>query len=228
MSRPSREARREARRALELRKAEARARLAAARDEAREALRARRAEGRRRRSLRRRLVLLAILILLYLLLRCCDCDPPPVPGPVEPDAAPTPGALLDAAPPPPPVAPPDPPKRRPAPIRVAPTARPDFENPAPRPPDWLAALRLQVAARGPRLARCFEGAERPGALRWSAAVDVPRGSVSDHRFEPVLTGADLSAELRGCLAAALSLPRYTLPADGAPAGPARFDVVIEF
>lgn len=225
----------EARRALRARqneqRAAARAHLRQQRAAARERLREQRAAARRtpaarRRRLRRRLILLAILILIWLLLRACDCDPPPPPAPGPPapaaPAEPTAPAAPAAATPAPAAAP-----RRPA-IRIRPTERPDYQNPTPAPPAWLAALRLQVAARAPRLARCFEGTDRPGALRWSAALDGPRGAVSDHRFDPVLGGAELPAALRGCLAAALTAPRYTLPEGTAPETPARFSIVIEF
>ncbi|MEZ4434542.1 MAG: hypothetical protein R3F65_19240 [bacterium] len=44
----------------------------------------------------------------------------------------------------------------------------------------------------------------------------------------MLGGAELPAALRGCLAAALTAPRYTLPEGTAPEGPARFSIIIEF
>lgn len=223
--RPPADARRAARRAIRAKRAAARDQLRRARAAARETPAGRRRA--RRRDRRRRLALLALLVVIYLLLRGCDCDDPP---PIDP---PAPGAGAPSATPPEPAAAP-PPASPPAPrrprLRVEPTARPDYQNPTPAPPDWLAALRLQVAARAPRLARCFEGIDRPGALRWSAALDRSRGAVSDHRFDPVLGGVELPAALRACLAAALTAPRYTLPApdDDAPAEPVRFTIVIEF
>jgi hypothetical protein len=113
--------------------------------------------------------------------------------------------------------------------RLTPVARPDYRNTAPSPNGWLSALRLQVSSRGPKLARCFEGTDRPGALRWRASLDVARGIAADHRFEPVLAGATLGKPLRRCLAAVLSDPPYRLPvAEGDPDGPAEVAIIIEF
>jgi hypothetical protein len=88
--------------------------------------------------------------------------------------------------------------------------------------------RLQVAARSPRLARCFQGAGRPGALRWTASVNPTRGEVSDHQLQPIGGGAELRREQRECLLEALSSPPYRLTAPGAPALPDRVGLVIEF
>lgn len=221
MSRPSRrEARRAARRLMKQRRAEVKARLAAARAPADRA--------RRRRNLRRRLVLLAILLLIYLLLRSCDCDDPPGAGPIA-DMGPDAAAMADDMGPDAARSRPRKKAAKPRPIEasIRGTGRPTFENPTPAPPDWLVALRIQVSARGPRLARCFEGADRPGALRWSARVDIPRGVVSDHDFEPVLGGADLSKDLRRCLVGVLADPRYHLP-PAPEAGQPRISIVVEF
>lgn len=215
-----REARKAAKAAMKRRRAEVKARLAAARA-ARPVDRA-----ARRRSLRRRLTLL-LLLLLLLLLRRCECDEPPA-GPM-PDAAvdaggPASDMGIDAA-----RKPARAKKAKPAPIeaRIRGSERPEFQNPTPAPPDWLVALRIQVAARGPRLARCFEGAQQPGALQWSARVDIGRGVVSDHAFESVLGGADLSKALERCLVGVLASPPYHLP-PAPEAGQPRISIVVEF
>ena len=210
--------RRALKQAVRARRAELRARLAEAR-----------AGQRRRKSLRRRLIVLALLLLLYLLLRNCECDTPIV-APGAPDATathPGPAVVADAALAPPVEAPRRAKRRRP--IRIAPTPRGELSTGTPTVPAWLAALQLQVAARGPRLATCFEGVDQPGALTWSAVVDRARGLVADQRFEPTLAGADLPPTRRACLATVLRDPPYRLPAgaDDPEAG-ARITMVIEF
>ena len=171
------------------------------------------------------------MLLFYFMLRQCNCaetPPPPVElAPVEP----APGVfLLDAAPvaPLPAVKPPHVAKAPRHRGRMKPRSRPRYRNKAPSPQSWLPEFRLQVAARGPRLSRCFEGAERPGALKWTATVDTARGIVSDHHFEAVLTGATLSKTLRACLVHALSTPPYGLSTEDGRSSPSRVSIVIEF
>lgn len=217
-----REARNAAKAAMKRRRAEVKARLAAARA-ARPVDRA-----ARKRSLRRRLMLLALLLLL-LLLRRCECDDPPAGPAPMPDAAVDAGGPAedmgpDAAKKPPRA---KKPKKAPIEARIRGSERPEFQNPTPAPPDWLVALRIQVAARGPRMARCFEGAQQPGALQWSARVDIGRGVVSDHAFESVLGGADLSKTLERCLIGVLASPPYHLP-PAPEAGQPRISIVVEF
>ena len=207
--------------ALKAQKAALKARLA----EEKAAIRAQLAANRpRRRSLRRRLALLVILILVWLLLRSCDCETPPGPPPMAPDGAP-PVALVSAD-----AALPDasPPRKRRKRGRITPRDRPAFVNQTPETQSWLAAFRVQVAARSPKLARCFEGTERPGALKWTAAVDIPRGVVSDQSLESVLTGVSLSKARRACLQGILKDPPYRLPSPPTRAGPSRVSIVIEF
>jgi hypothetical protein len=95
-------------------------------------------------------------------------------------------------------------------------------------PPWLDEFRMQVAARSPRLADCFTGVERPGALRWAAAVNPNGGSVSDHELEPVGVGTDLSADQRKCILGVLSSPKYQLTVPGTSGLPNRVSLVIEF
>ena len=63
--------------------------------------------------------------------------------------------------------------------------RPGYETEAQPPPEWIDEFRLQATARSPRLAQCFEGTDRPGALRWVAALNPETGTVSDQELEPV-------------------------------------------
>ncbi len=180
--------------------------------------------ARRQRRLRRAVVTVIVLVLLSLIR--CDCANAPT-APNSEDAGMPPVAV---------VTPPPPTKSRPK-APTPPTYRGDVTQP-PRAewntlgrasPDWLEAFRLQVAARSPRLAQCFQGTERPGALRWSAAVNPSSGSVADQQFETVGTGADLTADQRQCLTRALANPVYRV--DAPPAGQPllnRFSMVIEF
>lgn len=168
--------------------------------------------GTEKRDRRRRWLLLALLLLL---LGLCVSAPPP------PDAAPTrptePAATLQS-----------PPAPAPPTGRVARKARPRFENVAAEPLPWLAAFRLQVAARSPRLAECFAGAARPGALKWTAAVEPRHGRVSDHAVEPTLSSDELTGAQRACVVAVLSEPAYRLVSEGSPSTPSRVGMVIEF
>ncbi len=218
---------RAARRELRARAAELRAQMAQERARLRAEIRARRPDDERRR--RRRIALFIALLLLLLLLLRCDCteDPPPV----EVAGPATPGAVIgDAAVvPPPPVEPPAraPLARRPK-RRLKSKDRPKYRNEAPAHQSWLPSFRLQVAARGPRLSRCFEGADQPGAFKWTASVDTARGVVSDHQFEEVLAGVSLSKTLRVCLVAVLSTPPYRLTTREVQESPSRVSIIIEF
>jgi hypothetical protein len=178
-----------------------------------------RARAQRRR--RRRLILLAALVaLLALLFQRCSCGSPlPPPTPAQRD-----GGHLDAG------------------SKVRATVLPSLKGPRithqPRAqldlegaevPAWLEDFRLQVAARSPKLARCFDGADRPGALRWTVAMSLVNGGVSDHELEPI-GGSDLGQGQRDCLLQALSVPRYriTHAPDGGDATPRRISIVVEF
>ncbi len=158
---------------------------------------------------KRRLGLLALLaLLLLLLLRRCSCTAPPPPSnPVEvelptPTAAPRPTE------------------------KVARLPRPSFTPPPPEDLPWLDAFHMQVAARSPRLASCFEASDAPGALRWTTSVDPAHGRVSDHTLEPLMR-TTLDDDQRRCVLEALSDPPYRLPPPH-PSHPARVALVIEF
>lgn len=170
-----------------------------------------RAAIRRRRILLLSLVLLAIVLLLWLLVPSCEAEPPPAPPPPAP--APAPAAAL-----------PEPPE---PPVQTAAKPRPTFEVPEPEPRPWIGELRMQVAARSPRLAACFEGAARPGRLKWSASVEPKHGLASEHRIEPTLQSDELTEEQRLCVILVLSDPPYKLSSDDRGA-PSRVSMVIEF
>ncbi len=161
---------------------------------------------------------LLLLLLLLLLLRLCSCAEEPVPPPPEP----IPAGPVEVGEP----TPPEPPPRPPA--RVGRIPRGKYANPAPDVLPWVTQLRMQVAARSPRLAACFEGIARPGALKWTAAVEPGSGEVSDHTLEAT-TGSDaLTAEQRACVLGVLSDPPYKLEAGAERSTPPRVSIAIEF
>jgi hypothetical protein len=196
--------------------------LAQRREAAQVQLERRRDTKKNKKRRRRRwpwLVLLALVLLV--LLRDCSCaEEPPPPPPPEPTAPSGPPAeLVQEAPPE---------AQSPAPRRVARRDRPEYGNEKPPALPWLDAFRLQVAARSPRLAACFIGAERPGRLKWSASVEPIQGTVSDHTLQPTLSTAALTRQQRSCLVDVLSDPSYRLDAGDPQATPSRVSMVIEF
>jgi len=210
---------RELRRELRQRREELRRSLTLMRQQARERVR-QLPEVRRDRNRRRvrRAVILALL-LLACLMRCeCEQAPPPVNAVVRetPEVKPK---IPAPAPPP---------KREPLRVQVKPQPRGSYLGDAQAPPTWLDDFRLQVAARGPRLAQCFTGTDRPGVLRWTAAVNPESGAVADHELEPLGPGAELKREQRDCVVRVLSSPTYRLSAPRAQVLPNRISLVIEF
>ena len=176
-------------------------------------------ETRRRRI--RRAVTIAVLLLLAMLLRC-GCEPsPPAPPPEEPVVKPAPEVKPEK---------PAPPASKPkaSSDRMRRQPRGSYQNEAQTSPSWLDDFRLQVAARSPRLAWCFSGTDRPGALRWTAAVNAASGSVSDHALELVGTGGELSGKQRDCVLGVLSSPAYRLKPEQKQDLPGRVSIVIEF
>lgn len=176
--------------------------------------------ARRRRWLRRGVA--GVIVGLMLLFIRCDCDGDKLlPQPAAEDAGVT-----------------SPPPKPPKPVIKAKSAPLDGKLPSqPRPsmapqgaagPPWLDEFRVQVAARSPRLAQCFTGTERPGALRWSALVNPQGGAVADQELEPVGVGTDLTQQQRECVATVLAKPPYRLSAPGAEGLPDRVSLVIEF
>lgn len=212
-----RELRRELRRRKkELRRSAERMRQAAR--ERMERLPSVRREKRRRRI--RRAVTIAALLLLAMLVRC-ECEPSPPAPPPEPVVKPAPEVKPKK---------PAPPASKPKAFRerMERQRRGRYQNEAQTSPSWLDDFRLQVAARSPRLAQCFDGTERPGALRWTAAVNAASGSVSDHALELVGTGGELSGKQRDCVLGALSSPGYRLKPEQKQDLPGRVSIVIEF
>ncbi|WP_257450426.1 hypothetical protein [Archangium lipolyticum] len=177
-----------------------------------------RREKRRRRI--RRAVTIAALLLLAMLVRC-ECAPSPSAPPPEPVVNPAPEVKPKK---------PAPPASKPKAFsdRMERQRRGSYQNEAQISPSWLDDFRLQVAARSPRLAQCFSGTDRPGALRWTAAVNAASGSVSDHALELVGTGGDLSGKQRDCVLGVLSSPGYRLKPEQKQDLPGRVSIVIEF
>ena len=214
---PPRELRKEMRR----RRRELRSALPALRRQARARTEELPAVKRRKRRRRVRRTLTVVLLLLLLCLVRCDCQPPlPAPPAVKvepPEPEPKPKA-------PPPVRA----KRPPIRARTEPQPRGGFEAEARAAPNWLDDFRLQVAARSARLARCFTGAEKPGALRWTTSVNPDSGAVADHEIEPLGPGAELQGEQRQCVVQALANPAYKLAESQKQALPDRISLVIEF
>ena len=213
--------RRELRRTLRERRASFRRSFAEARQRARTAAAQHPAVKRARRAKRLRRALLVAIGLLLLSLIHCECGPA---------LAPTLSAV-DAGTPVPPVLV----KKAPKPVKPGPLfgtmprqPRPGFVGEGVATPPWLDEFRLQVSARSPRLAKCFVGAPRPGALRWVCSVNASSGAVADHELEPVGAGDELTPEQRTCLLAALSTPVYRLTQLTPSDLPNRVSLVIEF
>lgn len=174
--------------------------------------------ARQRRTIRRAIT--ATIILLLLLLIRCDCGPgagavkelekPEVEPKTKPDA----GVKV--------------PPKKPLTGKGTRVNRGAFGVAAPPPPSWIDEFQLQVAARSPRLAQCFLGVERPGALRWAASVNGKSGAATDHEFELIGSVDDLTADQRECLIKVLSYPPYKLTAPEKEALPNRVGMVIEF
>ncbi|MGQ0505951.1 MAG: hypothetical protein ACT4TC_11615 [Myxococcaceae bacterium] len=111
--------------------------------------------------------------------------------------------------------------------RTDPHARPGFATADSTTPPWLEQFHMQVAARSTRLAECFDGAERPGALRWATFVNGDTGKISESELEAMGAGADVSQSQKTCLLKALADPPYRLDSPN-EALPRRVSLVIEF
>lgn len=175
-------------------------------------------QERRRRRARRVLGIALLMVILGLLCSgVLRCDPPPAAPlvPLPPEDAGTPEETEQGA-------------RAPAVPRLSTRPRPAF--PAMEPPavPWLEAFRLQVAARGPRLAACFVGTDHPGTLRWTAAVEPLSGRVSRAEVEPLLDSAALSRAQEGCVLSVLADPPYRLEGERTQGAPTKLSIVLEF
>ncbi len=163
-------------------------------------------------------------MLIWALLRSCDCSEPPS------EVTSTPPAVTIDVPESQPkevVTPKNTTKKR-FKGRISTRLRARYDGEAPAQQTWLTVFRMQVAARSPRLASCFEGIETPGAMKWTATIHLKKGTISDHDFEPVLDGASLSAPLKACLANVLSKPSYRLTVPSTATRSSRVAMVIEF
>lgn len=212
---------RELRQAMKRQRAETRAHLKAMKARAKDALAhdPRVRQARRRRWLKRGIAV-ALLLLLLLLIRC---DGPAGPAP---EALKSPAdAGVELKKPEVKLA------RRPGGKPVVPSkrvARPDFETPDRAPARWVDDFRLQVAARSPRLAACFNGTDRPGALRWTTLVSRQTGAVGNHDFETMGLSGELSQAQLDCLTDVLSSPGYRLDGVIEEGLPDRVSLVLEF
>jgi hypothetical protein len=171
---------------------------------------------RNRRRLFRLVVWLVILMLL-LLIRC-DCGPPKPPMPQVVEPMPVEKEVPDAG------------LKRPVfKTTVKTLPRDSYENKKLLGASWLEQFQMQVVARSPRLAECFVGVDRPGALRWTCALNADTGVASDHEFEPLGTlSGQLSKAQENCVVEALSKPAYTLSNVAKEGLPQRIGFVLEF
>jgi hypothetical protein len=205
------------RRKLRLQRQELRAQLALMRQRARARCQPiRRDRHQVRRRLARAMAVSAALLIIWLL-RC------------EPETTPPPPAVKIASKPP--VKAPEPRvSRKPATVTGTIDHRPRsaYQTKTQAPASWIDDFRLQAAGRSPRLARCFAGSERPGAVRWMAALNPETGTVSDQDLEPLGPRSALTAEQRVCVLRALSDPRYRLSSPPLHPFPERISLVIEF
>jgi hypothetical protein len=165
---------------------------------------------------RRRLLVALLLLLLLLLFKDCSCETP------EPGAGPAPEPAVGEP------EPQEPGELVIAPGRIGRKGRPTYRTDAPDALPWLAAFRMQVAARSPRLAGCFVGIEQPGALRWTTSVEPVSGQVSEHDLEPTLASVELTRKQRDCVVGVLAEPVYRLEGEGERSTPSRVGMVIEF
>jgi hypothetical protein len=213
---------REIRRALRRQRAAMRAELKRSKQRVREQLAKNpqlQARARRRRR-RRQQVALAIAALIALaLLRCCSCGegaPQPV-SPETKDAGTDAGAAAPLA------------KKPLTAPRVGLLRRGDLKLDDTKALPWLDEFRMQVAARSPKLANCFHGADKPGALRWTTELNPTSGQVSNHALEPIGGTLGLNQPQRECLVQALSEPRYRLQQPpGESSTPSRVSIMLEF
>lgn len=180
-----------------------------------------RARQRQRRKRQLALLLLVILILLLLRLDCVE-EPSPSVFPSPSMAVPAPRKH-------------DKPgrgqaKRNPLRLegRVEGSDRTSLALDPLAPPTWLPEFRLQVAARSPRLAACFVGTERPGAMRWSALVHARSGRATESVVEPVFRGASLAEDQLDCLVKGLTEQPYVLDPSSPEVAARRVSLIFEF
>lgn len=161
----------------------------------------------------------AALLLLLALIRC-DCQAPPPPPGLATDAGATERAPAVAVPK-------TPPRPRPITAHMKPQPRGEFTLSDRDRASWLEAFRMQVSARSPQLATCFEGSDHPGAFRWTASLNLSTGEIADQALEPTSASAALDSRQSQCVQNWLSVPSYR-PIDTRDAGIERVSLVIEF
>ena len=180
----------------------------------------------RKKTRRRRLLLIVLLaLLLFFWFSRCTCQPVTVAE--APSIAPPRIVAV------PPVAKPRSlPKIKlpPIPGGMQKQDRPAYDVEPKLAPTWLDSFRLQIAARSPRLADCFRGVERPGALRFTTSVSLPSGNISDSVLEPVGGQLALSEVQKQCVLTVLSDAPYQLKSTSQETSPVpeRVGIVIEF
>ena len=188
------------------------------------------AQTQRRRRRQRVLLIVLALLLVLLFARYCECAPEPPVVVVEPVAELVCPEVPDCGVGAPPKKKPTtskPTKAPPPQAAALPLGRDQFAVPIRRTPPWLAALRLQVTARSLELAVCFNGAEKPGALRWTTTVTPASGAVADSELEPVLRGPPLTTTQQQCVLSVLSRRPFTLDAGDDVVG-TRISLILEF
>lgn len=177
--------------------------------------------GAQERKSRKRLLLWAVALLLIMLcLSKCECTDA---GPTPPPKARVVVVKVEK------VLPPQA-KRQAAPAtKATPRLRAQYKAESPSEPAWVEAFRLQVAARSQRLAECFVGTSKPGAIRWTASITSETGAVFDHHIAPVPPAEDLTAQQHGCVVGVLAKPGYQkLATTYAGALPETVSLVLEF
>ncbi len=182
-------------------------------------------QRRRRQRIAVGLVVLLLLLLALVLRDCNACAPaaqvvyvegeaptcPDVPecGPVKPKPKPKPTK----------------PRKKPTGAARA-DERDDLVVTTRANPDWLAALRLQVTARSLDLARCFNGVEKPGALRWTTTIVPASGTATDSSLEHMLRSVPLSTTQQACVLTVLTQRPFRL--DSRDAIGTRVSLILEF
>ena len=187
--------------------------------------------AQRQQARHRRVVAVLIAVIVALLLAQLRCDEEPAPVPPAALALTCPEAPVcgEAKKPvkkkrPPPKTPP------PATGRTVEQPRDVLAVPQLRTPPWLASLRLQVSARSLALAQCFNGTEKPGALRLTATVTPKSGLLTDAELEALSQSGALDAGQDRCVLGVLQSPPYRL-ADGAGVADdvgTRISLILEF
>lgn len=174
-----------------------------------------------KRKARQRRIWAALLLLILLCLSRCICDsvnpPPPRKG--------AQGAVVKVKS----TMNPQPKRGAERPVKIAKRLRTPYKADDALEPPWVEAFRLQVAARSQRLAQCFVGTSKPGAIRWTASLTPETGAVFDHRIEPMPPAEDLTREQQTCLVEVLAKPGYQkLATTHVGALPETVSLVLEF